>query len=289
MRHLTVALATLIIGTSEARAFDCPNTGDNCQVTSAQEQYNFSLPLFGVFNDTVVLGQVDLGFGKTLAACVNGDLQTDLFKIRPAQARDAVVCVGSGNDTVKVLAAGETFSCHSLGLPIQMTPWQYNGFELAVYGQGGADNITGGDGRDQLCGGTGNDKLLGRNNINELNGGPGNDDLTGGTDIDYLLGAEGDDIIIDLGTGGFRNVCAVSPAPITPSRMEGGGGNDCLQVAPDTEPGWCYEQGEPCGAVFGNICHAGIWCGAGTDRVDASRTIYGAECEVRTIGVACTR
>lgn len=291
MRHLTVALAVLIAGTSEARAFDCPNTGDACSATSTQDQWNFDLPLFGILSDNVVLGQVDLVFGKTLAACVNGELEIDSFQVRPVQARDAVVCLGSGNDTVKVLAAGETSSCNFLGLPITMRAWQYNNFELAIYGQGGHDSITGGDGKDQFCGGSGNDKLLGRNNINELNGGPGNDDITGGTDIDYMFGADGDDIVIDTGTGGFRDLCRVGapPLPFPVSRMEGGAGNDCLQIPPDTEPGWCYGQGEPCGTPYGNICHAGLWCGAGTDRVDASRLIYGAECEIRTSGTVCKR
>jgi len=258
-------------------------------VTSGQDQWNFDLPLFGVFNDNVVLGQVDLGFGKVLAGCVNGDLKVDGFQVRDKQARDAVVCLGSGSDTLKVLAAGETSPCRFLGLPIQMTAWQYNNFELVVYGQGGNDSITGGDGKDQLCGGTGNDKLLGRNNVNELNGGPGNDDITGGTDIDYMFGAEGDDIIIDTGTGGFRNVCGNLPFSIPPSRIEGGGGNDCLQLSATSEPGWCYGQEEPCGTPYGNVCHAGIWCGAGTDRIDASATLYGTECEARTVGTACTR
>jgi len=289
MRQLTVALAVLIVGTSEARAFDCPNTGDACPVSSSQDQWNFNLPLFGLFSDNVVMGQVDLLFGKTLAACVNGDLQFDAFQIRDKQARDAVVCLGPGNDTVKVLAAGETFSCNLLGLPIILRAWQYNGFELALYGQSGADTITGADGKDQICGGTGNDKLFGRNEVNEINGGPGNDDITGGPDIDYLFGADGDDIIIDTGTGGFRNVCAISPFPILPSRVEGGSGNDCLQIPTDTEPGWCYGQEEACGAIYGNVCHGGLFCAAGTDRINNNRTIYGAECEVRTTNRPCTR
>lgn len=287
MKQLAVALTVLATFASEARAFDCPNTGDSCQVASGQEQFNFDLPLFGVFNDNVVLGQVDLVFGKTLAACVNGDLQFDAFKVRPTQVRDAVVCTGGGNDTVKVLAAGETFSCRFLGLPITMTSWRYSGYELAIYGQSGNDTITGADGRDQLCGGSGNDKLFGRLDINELNGGVGDDDLTGGPDIDYLFGADGDDVIVDTGTGGYRNACDdFSP---TPSRIEGGNGNDCIQLPPASEPGWCYGQQEPCGPSFGNVCHAGLWCGAGSDRIDASSTNFGRDCEARTIGVACRR
>lgn len=289
MRHLTVALAVLTMGASEARAFDCPNTGDTCPVSSGQDQWNFDLPLFGIFNDNLVLGQVNLGFGKTLAACVNGELEFDAFQFRDRQARDAVVCLGLGNDTVKVLAGSETSTCRFLGLPIQLTAWQYNNFELVIYGQGGNDSITGGDGRDQLCGGTGADKLLGRNNINELNGGPGNDDITGGPDIDYMFGADGDDIIIDTGTGGSRNACGTLPFAVLPSRIEGGTGNDCLQLPPTSEPGWCYAQEEACGGTAGNVCHGGIWCAAGTDRIDATTTSYGAECEVRTVGVACVR
>jgi Ca2+-binding RTX toxin-like protein len=166
-----------------------------------------------------------------------------------------------------------------------MAPVNYHGYELAVFGQGGSDTITGGAGRDQLCGGSGNDRLHGRGEINELNGGSGNDDLYGGPDIDYLYGADGDDIIVDSGTGGFRAACS-GGQQVPPSRIEAGAGNDCVQLPP-LEPGWCYAQQEACDGV-NVICHGGLWCGAGTDRLDTPAG-NGAECETRTTGTACSR
>jgi Ca2+-binding RTX toxin-like protein len=236
-----------------------------------------------------VLGRVDLIWGPRIVACVNGQVQfsrDSAGQSRTALTRNSVVCVGSGNDVVKVLAPGETQACSYYGLPLTMNAFQYGGFELAIYGQGGADQITGGDGFDQLCGGTGNDRIWGRNGINELNGGPGNDDIYGGPDIDYLYGADGDDIVSDAaGTGGSRMVCYAGGQNYAESRIEGGAGNDCLQVAP-FETGWCYGQFEVCGGTV--PCHGGIYCAAGYDRVDTPGSA-GLGCEVVTNGLPCTR
>lgn len=288
MRRLTVAMAVLTIGASEAKAFECPPVGDSCPVGTAQEKYGFELPFFGIFNDNLILGQVDLFFGKTLAACVNGDLKVDGFKIRPTQVRDAVVCTDGGNDTVRVLGSGETATCRFLGLPITMSAWQNNGFALAIFGQSGDDKITGGDsGKEVLCGQSGNDKLFGRENINELGGGQGNDDIVGGKDLDYMFGNEGDDVIVDTGTGGWRAVCNINGEKKTPSRIEGGSGADCIQVPPITEPGWCFAQEEGCDEAAGIPCHAGLWCGPDRDRMDTPALNLGKDCEVKTNGQAC--
>ena len=95
----------------------------------------------------------------------------------------------------------------------------------------------------------------------------------------------GDDIIVDSGTGGFRAACS-GGQQMPPSRIEAGAGNDCVQLPP-IEPGWCYAQEEPCDGV-NVLCHGGLWCGAGNDRIDTPAS-NAAECEVRTTGTPCQR
>jgi hypothetical protein len=295
MKRIAVALAALVglADTAHAQQLqpaDCPNSGDTCVVPFGNDFLDFPQPFSGAFSDTIVLGRLDLLWGPTLVACVNGQVQFSrdgAGYTRSVLTRNSVVCAGSGNDVVKVLAAGETQTCSYYGLPFTMTAFQYGAYELAIYGQGGADQITGGDGSDQLCGGSGNDRIWGRNGMNELNGGVGNDDLYGGSDIDWLYGADGDDLVIDAaGTGGYRRACFAGGQQVPPSRIEGGSGNDCLQVA-QFEDGWCYSQEEACD---GNQlpCHGGIYCAAGYDRIDTPGP-QGLGCEVRTNGLACTR
>jgi hypothetical protein len=293
MKRIAIALAALLglaetAGAQQPQPADCPSTGDSCIVPFGNDYLDFPQPYSGIFSDTIVLGRLDLIWGPTLVACVNGQVQFSRDSAgysRPVLTRKSVVCVGSGNDVVRVLAPGETQSCSYYGMSLTMTAFQYGGHELAIYGQGGADQITGGEGFDQLCGGSGNDRIWGRNGINELNGGSGNDDLYGGPDIDYMYGADGEDIVNDAaGTGGWRMVCYAGGQPYGPSRLEGGGGNDCLQVAQYAE-GWCYGQTESCGGV---PCHGGIYCAAGYDRVDTPGP-QGQGCEVRTNGLPCQR
>lgn len=295
MKRIAIALAALIGLAESAQAqpfqpFDCPNTSDACVVPFGNDFLDFPQPLGGITSDTIVLGKVNLVWGPVLVACVNGVVQfsrDSAGSSRSVLTKNSVVCVGSGNDVVKVLAPGETQTCSYFGLPFTMTAFQYGGYELAIYGQGGADQITGGDGSDQLCGGSGNDRIWGRNGMNELNGGIGDDDLFGGPDIDWMYGADGNDIVNDsAGTGGFRRACYAGGQSVPPSRIEGGSGNDCLQLA-RFEDGWCYSQEELCD---GNTlpCHGGIYCAAGYDKLDTPGP-QGLGCEVITNGVACRR
>lgn len=68
-----------------------------------------------------------------------------------------------------------------------MTAWSDNG--IALYGDGGNDNLTGGAGDDMLFGGIGNDTLNGNDGDDILDGGEGNDFLYGGLGNDtYRFG-----------------------------------------------------------------------------------------------------
>lgn len=289
-----MALAACVGVTNTAQALvqpaDCPSAGDSCVTPFGNDFLDFPQPFGGIFSDTIVLGRLDLLWGPTLVACVNGEVQFSNDAngySRPALTRNSVVCVGSGSDVVKVLAPGETWNCSYFGLPFTMTAFQYGNYELAIYGQGGNDQITGGGGNDQLCGGTGNDRIWGRNGMNEINGGPGNDDLYGGADIDYIYGADGDDIVDDhAGTGGFRHACYTGGQQVPESRLEAGAGTDCVWVAP-FEDGWCYGQEEACNGTT-IPCHGGISCGTGYDRLNSPQNSAYA-CEVVTNGLPCTR
>lgn len=291
MKRVAITFAAVFGLAAEAHALqpmDCPSTGDSCVVPSGADFLDFPQPFGGLFSDTLVIGTLNFPWGTNVVACVNGDVQFSNDSqgyVRSTLTHNSVVCTGSGSDTVKVLAGNETQWCTLFGIPLLMAPVNYNGFELAVFGQSGSDTITGGAGKDQLCGGSGNDKLYGRGEINELNGGSGNDDIYGGADLDYMYGADGDDIVVDTGIGGFRGVCLSGGQQLPPSRIEGGNGNDCLQVAP-IEPGWCYGQDEACGN--GVPCHGGIWCGDGNDRIETPAQ-PGLSCEVRTTGTPCKR
>ena len=297
MKRIAIALAAVLgaaevtgAASAQQQPFDCPNSGDTCVIPYGNDFLDFQYPYGGIFGDTIVLGRIDLAWGQTLVACVNGQVQFSRDGAgysRPALTRNSVVCVGSGSDVVKVLAPGETQVCSYYGLPFVLTAFQYGTSELAIYGQGGSDQITGGEGSDQLCGGSGNDRIWGRNGMNELNGGIGNDDLYGGPDIDWLYGADGDDIVVDAaGTGGFRHACNAGGQYVPPSRIEGGSGNDCLELAPYAD-GWCYAQMETCD---GNVlpCHGGIYCASGYDRINTPGP-QGLSCEVRTSSTACRR
>lgn len=114
-------------------------------------------------------------------------------------------------------------------------------------GGAGNDSITGGAGQDNLLGGIGNDTLLGgdANDIldggvgnNSLEGGAGDDVLIGNDSTDTLRGGEGNDTLD--GGGGFSDQIygdagddvILFTATASPAVIDGGIGNDVLQLAP---------------------------------------------------------
>jgi Ca2+-binding RTX toxin-like protein len=64
---------------------------------------------------------------------------------------------------------------------------------IEFYGEGGADDLRGGEGWDRLFGGTGNDRIDGDFGHDLLDGGAGADYLTGGPGNDTLIGGSGND------------------------------------------------------------------------------------------------
>jgi hypothetical protein len=281
---------TVCSAQASAQAFECPSFGDTCEVFSDEMRIRF--PGIGAGNDNVVLGSLNFLFYNTLVACVNGTVQFSsdiLGLVRDRLDQNTVLCTDGGSDTIRVLRANETFTCNFSLVPVQLTALNYNNKELKIFAGGGNDVVRGGDGLDRICGGTGNDRIYGNGNRNELNGGEGSDYIEGSADTDWMFGSDGDDVIIDLGTGGYRGDCAVLDPLRVPSRMEGGAGNDCLDVPTFTEPGWCYRENEPCGGTNPIPCHGGLWCGSGaSDRINTDST-FGLGCEFRTTAAPCPR
>lgn len=122
-----------------------------------------------------------------------------------------------------------------------------NGRLVRLFGQGGADTLSGGKGRETLNGGSGNDKLDGGGGNDKLLGGDGNDNLKGGDGDDTVDGGNGNDSV----NGGAGN-----------DTLVGGGGDDTL-IAIDggtsdlLDPGlgfdilWTDKNGALTDSVFG--------------------------------------
>lgn len=72
-------------------------------------------------------------------------------------------------------------------------------FEDDLFGQGGNDDLSGGNANDRLFGGNGMDSLNGGFGDDLLVGGDGSDTLTGGFGIDTVEGGDGNDLILASG------------------------------------------------------------------------------------------
>jgi putative intracellular protease/amidase len=93
---------------------------------------------------------------------------------------------------------------------------------VAIYGEGGHDQITGGQAGDRLDGGDGVDRIWGQAGDDLVHGGEGNDFVDGREGNDVVLGGAGDDHL-----GGFdgRDVLI---GGLGYDRMDAGAGDDLL-------------------------------------------------------------
>src|SRR5262245_12446686 len=141
MKRVAIALAAVFGATAEAHALqpmDCPSSGDSCVVPAGADFLDFPQPFGGLFSDTIVIGTLNFPWGTNVVACVDGDVEWSddpQGLVRSSLTHNSVVCTSSGNDTVKVLSGSETSWCSFLGIPLLMAPVNYNGFELAIFGQ----------------------------------------------------------------------------------------------------------------------------------------------------------
>ncbi|MCL6285243.1 CAP domain-containing protein [Ruegeria sp. 2012CJ41-6] len=98
-----------------------------------------------------------------------------------------------------------------------------------LFGQGGNDTLTGNEGADTLKAGSGSDQLRGGSGNDEADGGTGNDKLWGGNGSDNLLGRSGNDKFwggngSDRLWGGNGN-----------DTIHGGNGNDTIYAGNDND------------------------------------------------------
>lgn len=103
-----------------------------------------------------------------------------------------------------------------------MTAWSDNG--IALHGDGGNDNLTGGEGDDMLFGGIGNDTLNGNDGDDILDGGEGSDFLYGGLGNDiYRFGVGyGADIIEDNDGDNKVELLGISSDTVSFEMTDGG-------------------------------------------------------------------
>ena len=93
---------------------------------------------------------------------------------------------------------------------------------VAIYGQGGHDQMTGGHAGDRLEGGDGVDRIWGQAGDDLILGGEGNDQIDGREGNDIVVGGDGDD---SLGGSGGRDLLI---GGIGADRADGGAGDDLL-------------------------------------------------------------
>lgn len=189
-----------------------------------------------------------------LSAIYEGDGDTGASLSAPAAFRVAGSGMGTDGivnvygtdlpDLVKLNFGGGIFNVRVNGVLQKYDPSLVTG--IALYGYGGDDTITvgegvlmgvsiaGGRGNDSLTGGSGNDLITdgkgdnamwGMAGNDTLRGGAGNDQLNGGVGDDSLAGRAGNDVL--RGAGG-NDVLVAGPGL---NRLVGCGGNDTLYGA----------------------------------------------------------
>jgi RTX calcium-binding nonapeptide repeat (4 copies) len=97
------------------------------------------------------------------------------------------------------------------------------GYQLAIDGGTGVDDIRGGTEEDEFIGGSGNDLLIGNGGSDSLHGGLGDDRMIGGTGADFLDGGSGRDNM--FGQDGNDTLDGGS----FDDRLNGGFGQDVLR------------------------------------------------------------
>lgn len=128
-----------------------------------------------------------------------------------------------------------------------------------IFGNGGADTLSGGSNQDYISGGNGadlingrggDDSLYGDNGADVVNGGDGRDAIYGGLGADTLNGDAGEDALY----GQEGN-----------DRLNGGSGNDCLDGGVGNDQ--LYGDGGD-DMLFGNDGNDNLFGGAGDDTLN---------------------
>ncbi len=194
-------------------------------------------------DDRVVLRESQRDEDILAWADVNG-----LFGIRCLAGRSGLsnvtarVDLGAGNDDFGV-KRHDGLVCQDS--TVIGRPFGIDVSELEVYGQAGADRITGFKDSDLLSGGAGDDVLDGAGDDDRLLGGSGNDSVVGGSGDDQLFGETGDDVLrgsdgADVADGGPGADSLFGDAGVDELRggpgqdtLSGGDGDDVLRADDD--------------------------------------------------------
>ena len=208
----------------------------------------------GAGNDTILGGAgndtLSGGAGNDSLSGEDGD---DLFAITNASGIDSVFG-GAGNDTISyagaLTGAAVTYSATGAGTQALagVAATAFSGIEafdgtefndtlnagssagdVTLWGNGGADTVTGGSGNDRLFGGDGADVLTGNAGNDQLSGGAGDDSLTDASGTNILSGDEGDDRLV-AGTGADALFGGTGR-----DTLFGGDGADTLEGGDDTD------------------------------------------------------
>ncbi|MBM79461.1 MAG: hypothetical protein CMJ78_02560 [Planctomycetaceae bacterium] len=174
--------------------------------------------LFGGSGDDILIG----GFGNDV---LNGQFGTDVL----TESADIDMTLTNG----QLAALGvDSFSNIELGqltggASANVIDASQSTIPVLLFGQGGADILSGGGLNDTIKGGDGNDRLEGNGGNDDLDGEAGNDELLGGPDDDVLRGSDGLDVI--NGQSGTDEVSEELDGNLTLTDAQlSGRGNDTL-------------------------------------------------------------
>lgn len=204
---------------------------------------------------TIMLGNFDFYGVSAVGACVHDtsrasptfhfvtDFNGNLLGWLPKVINH--LCLTNLSEQMHILMTNQT----QCGVP--MTPLNYNGNHLVVYGQDDVDILFGGNGRETFYGGRHIDDLR------DSGSGPGANPIYTGTlmgesNFDILTGSRGNNTILDGGAGGDAVVDLGGSRDV----LRGGADDDC-----------CIFDSDETFSVFN--------CGPGTDTVNglsASKT-----------------
>jgi Ca2+-binding RTX toxin-like protein len=241
----------------------------------------------------------DLGGDDTIRGFGGDDVVYDGAGLDRIEAGDGadLVLLSSGTNTV-LAGPGDDFVNGISGFYQQESPVP----PQVIYGEDGADLLTGGFGADRIEGGPGKDRINGNKGPDLLFGGPDADYLAGNRGDDSLQGNQGDDVLYggltsghpldydgyDLLVGGEGNDRLAGGWQ--KDRLFGGPGGDRLAGGPNAdhlvgEAGVDFFLGDGGDDLLlaGDHRREQVWGGAGFDRarLDAADRRFGVERTIR--------
>lgn len=251
MRYLAlIGVLAALVSTQHASAQACPASTDYMEMYHLTLSDGTAVNMSGLNNLRFQMIDIEVPFFGTVSfvgarpETVDGYRTPMFFTNSRGQwitelPKAAGICLGAGNDIVQI-----------------SSNFNYNGYPLYIYGQGGSDRIWNGDGYDVQYGGDGDDNLGTWNRFTPgttLALGQGNNDriFTGSGSYQLLDGGDGVDIVMDNGGSG--------------EMVFGGNGDDSCVADLNAGAG---------GGLFD--------CGAGRDTYNTNPGYHTLACEVKS-------